>query len=377
MMLIKNCKIIYTDRIEEGNLLITNGKIAKINPEDMNDNEIIDAKGLYLAPGFIDIHIHGAGGHDTMDGTYEALNTIAKSVVKHGTTSFLATTMTCPTEEIQKALCAANEAITRGTQGANIIGVHLEGPFISSLMVGAQNPLYIQKPSIEAFKAIAEPYLSIIKAVTLAPEVEGSDELIGYLRSHQIAASIGHSKATYYEAMAGIQKGISHITHLYNAMTALHHRDAGIVGAAFESDVTAETICDGIHIDYPALRIAFKQKSTDRMILISDAMMACCMPEGTYALGGQKVIAKEGMVQLESGALAGSILTINKAVKNIYDHTDYALHEIIKMATYNPAKHCQVHERKGKIEEGFDADLILFNDNIEIQTAVVGGKVIA
>lgn len=373
-MFIKNCKIIYCDRIEEGSVLIKDGKIAAINPIEVDDVHIIDAKGLYLSPGFIDIHIHGAGGHDTMEGTYEAINEISKAIVKHGTTSFLPTTMTCPASEIYEAVCAIHDAQIKGTEGAEILGVHLEGPFISPLMIGAQSPLYIQKPSIESFKNLVGPYMPIIKSVTLAPEIEGALELIQFLRYHHIVASIGHSKATYHEAMCGIKEGISHTTHLYNAMTGLHHRDAGVVGAAFDSDVTTEAICDGAHIDYPALRIAIKQKSTDSMLLISDAMMACCMPSGRYSLGGQSVLSADGMVKLENGVLAGSVLTLDKAIKNVYENTNYELFEIIKMATYNSARHCKVHHRKGIIKEGFDADLVLFDESIKIQTVIVNGN---
>ncbi|MDF2612251.1 MAG: N-acetylglucosamine-6-phosphate deacetylase [Clostridia bacterium] len=372
-MLIKNCKIIYYDRIEEGCVLIKDGKIASINPKDVNDDHVIDAKGLYLSPGFIDIHIHGAGGHDTMDGTYEAINEISKAIVKHGTTSFLPTTMTSPINEIREAIHAVHAAKLNGTDGAEVLGVHLEGPFISPQMVGAQNPLYIQLPSVETFKDIVQNYMSIIKAVTLAPEVKGASELIRFLHDHHIVASIGHSKATYEEALLGIKDGVSHATHLFNAMTGFHHRDAGIVGAAFDSDITAEAICDGIHSTYPALRIAFKQKTPDRMLLISDAMMACCMPSGTYALGGQNVIAENGMAKLENGALAGSVLTIDKAIKNVYRNTSYNLFEIVKMATYNAAKHCQVDDRKGRIKEGYDADLVLFDESIHIHTVIVNG----
>ncbi len=376
-MLIKNCKVIYTDHIEEGSIVIRDGKIVQINPTLVNEDEVIDAKGLYLSPGFIDVHIHGAGGHDTMEGTYEALNNISKAIVKHGTTSFLATTMTTPIQEIKQAVYSVHDAMLRGTEGANILGVHLEGPFINPLMIGAQNPLYIQDPSVEIFENIVGPYISAIKSVTLAPEIEGADELIKFLRQHQIIASIGHSKATYTQAIHSINEGVSHITHLFNAMTGLHHRDGGVVGAAFNSHVTAETICDGVHIDYPVLRIALNQKSIDNMILISDAMMACCMPSGTYSLGGQNVVSENGAVRLKDGALAGSVLTLNQAIKNIYDHTDYELFEIVQMATYNPAKHARVDDRKGIIKEDFDADLVLFDENIQVQTVIVGGKVIS
>ena len=373
-MFIKNCRIIYLDRVEEGSILIKDGKIAAINPSVVSDQDTIDAKGAYLSPGFIDVHIHGAGGYDTMEGTYEGLNEISKAVAAHGTTSFLATTMTCPLEEIKGAVDAVYHAMSQGTDGAHILGVHLEGPFISPHMIGAQNPEHIQKPSLETFKYIVGKHMSIIKSVTFAPELEGADELITFLKSQGIIASIGHSKATYWEAIEGIEKGMSHITHLYNAMTGFHHRDPGIVGAAFDSDVTAEAICDGVHAVYPALRIALKGKSVDKMLLISDAMMACCMPKGTYMLGGQKVTSNGLSVHLENGALAGSVLTIDQAIRNLATNSNYELFEIIKMAAYNPAKHCGVQDRKGLIAEGFDADLVLLDENLEVQQVIVGGK---
>lgn len=375
-MLIKNCKLIFSDHIESGSVLIENGKIAAINPAQSIHDIVLDAQELYLSPGFIDVHIHGAGGYDTMDGTYEAINGISKAIVKHGTTSFLPTTMTCPKNEIQKAVSAVHEAKLRGTEGAEVLGVHLEGPFINPQMAGAQNPLYTQAPSASLLKELVGNDFSLIKTITLSPEVSGALEFIQLLKKHHITASAGHSKATYLEAAAGIEAGISHSTHLYNAMTGLHHRDAGVVGAVFDSDITAEIICDGIHISYPSLRVALKQKSPDNILLISDAMMACCMPDGKYSLGGQRVIAEKGVAKLENGALAGSVLTLDQAVKNLYEHTNCKLYEIIKMVSYNPAKHCQVHNKKGLIKEGFDADLVLFNELVEIKYVIVNGKLI-
>ena len=373
-MLIKNCKIIYKDEIELGSVLIENNKISKINPSKVNDDVVIDGGGLYLSPGFIDIHIHGAGGFDTMDGTYEAINNISKTIMNHGTTSFLPTTMTCSDSDIRKAVEAITEAINRGTEGAEVLGAHLEGPFISSEMIGAQNPKYIQAPSIDSFKKLVGENKNTIISITLAPEVPGALELIEYLDKEGIIASIGHSKGTFEDAIKGIACGITHSTHLFNAMTGFHHREAGVVGAVFNSDITTEVICDGIHISYPSLKIAFNQKTTDKVILITDAMMACGMAEGTYSLGGQEVFVKDNAARLENGALAGSILTLDKAVKNLHQNTSYELHEIIKMATYNPAKFCNVHHKKGLIKEGYAADLILFDENINVKKVMVGGR---
>lgn len=375
-MLIKNCRIVHEDRIEKGAVSLDSSKIEAINPEYYIDDEVIDAEGLYLAPGFIDIHIHGAGGYDTMDGTYEAINNISKTIVNNGTTSYLPTTMTCDMEDIKKAISAISEAVDRGTEGANVLGAHLEGPFISLFAIGAQNPKFIKWPSIETFVEIVQDKISYIKAVTLAPEIEGAKELIKFLCKNNIVVSAGHTKATYEETIEGIKCGISHATHLFNAMTGFQHREPGVVGAIFDTDITTEAICDGIHIAYPSIRVSLKQKTTDNMILITDAMSACGMAEGTYSLGGQAVFVKEGAARLENGALAGSILTLDKAIKNVLDNTKYELYEIVKMATSNAARHCGVAHRKGKIKEGYDADLVLFDENIDIKLVIVNGKIV-
>lgn len=373
-MLIKNCNIIYLDKIEKGSLLMENGCIKEINPTDYSDEDVLDAEGLYLSPGFIDVHIHGAGGCDTMDGTIESINTISETIVKHGTTAFTPTTMTVSIEDIRKSLAAIKAVKDKGSQGAHVLGVHLEGPFISPNAIGAQNPSYILNPSISNYNEIANDYEDIIISITLAPEVQGAKELIKYLSSKGIVCSLGHSKATYEEAIEAIECGACHTTHLFNAMSPLTHRNPGIVGATFDSNITTETISDGVHISYPVLRITYKQKGTDNVLLISDAMMACCMPNGDYSLGGQNVTVINGEARLKNGALAGSVLTLDKAVRNVYKNSNLPLNEIIKMASYNGAKHCKVHSHKGQIKEGYDADLILFDDEINIKKVFILGK---
>jgi N-acetylglucosamine-6-phosphate deacetylase len=373
-MLIKNCNIIYINKIENGSILIENGKIKEINPNTCSDEDILDAHGLYISPGFIDVHIHGAGGFDTMDGTVLAINTIAKTIVKHGTTSFTPTTMTVSIEAIKKSMKVIKQLKEEGTDGAHVLGAHLEGPFINPEAIGAQNPNYLLSPSISAYNEMVRDCEDAVVSVTLAPEVEGSKELIRYLSEKGIICSIGHTKATYDQTMEAIKCGACHSTHLYNAMTPLNHRDPGVVGAIFDSNITTETISDGIHISYPALRIAYKQKSTDKVLLITDAMMACSMPDGEYSLGGQSVTVTNGAARLKNGALAGSILTLDKAVNNVYKNSDLTLHEIVKMASYNGARHCKVHDHKGQIKEGYDADLILFDDDINIKKVFILGK---
>jgi N-acetylglucosamine-6-phosphate deacetylase len=373
-MLIKNCNIIYLNKIENGSILIKDGKIKEINPITCSDENIFDAHGLYISPGFIDVHIHGAGGFDTMDGTDEAINAIAKTIVKHGTTAFTPTTMTVSIEAIQKSMRVIKKLKQDGSEGAHVLGAHLEGPFISPEAIGAQNPNYLLPPSISAYNEMVRDCEDAVVSITLAPEVDGAKELIKYLSGKGIVCSLGHTKATYEEAMEAIKCGACHSTHLYNAMTPLNHRNPGVVGATFDSDITTETISDGIHISYPALRIAYKQKSTDKVLLITDAMMACSMPDGEYSLGGQSVTVANGAARLNNGSLAGSVLTLAKAVRNVYKNSNLPLYEIIKMASYNGAKHCKVHDHKGQIKEGYDADLILFDDDINIKRVFILGK---
>lgn len=373
-MLIKNCNIIYLNRIEQGSLLIENGKIKEINPLIYNNEDILDAGGLYVSPGFIDVHIHGAGGFDTTDGTIDAINNIAKTIVKHGTTSFVPTTMTISIEAIHRSMKFIKKLKKTGTEGAHVLGGHLEGPFINPKAIGAQNPDYILSPTISAYNEMVKDCEDAVVSITLAPEIPGSKELIKYLSEKGIICSIGHTKATYEEAIEAIKWGICHSTHLYNAMTPFNHRNPGVIGAIFDSDITTETISDGIHISYPSLRIAYKQKSTDNVLLISDAMMACSMIDGEYSLGCQNVTVNHGVARLKNGSLAGSVLTLDKAVKNVYKNSTLPLYEIVKMASYNGAKHCKVHNHKGQIKEGYDADLILFDDNINIKKVFVLGK---
>lgn len=375
-MLLKNCNIVFLDRIEKGSLLIENGIIKEINPSETKVQKAIDCKGLYVSPGFVDVHIHGAGGHDTMDGTFEAINEISKTICKYGTTSFTPTTMTMSADDILKSMISIKKAKIEGTDGAIVLGAHLEGPFISPSAIGAQNPNYLISPSYENFESMTGDAIDAVVSITMAPEVEGAKELASILSSKGIRCSMGHTKATYEEAIDGIKHGFCHSTHLFNAMTGFTHREPGVVGATFDSDITTETISDGIHISYPSLRVAYKQKGTDKTLLVTDAMCACGMPDGTYALGGQPVIVKRGAARLENGALAGSILTLNRAIKNLYDNTDYPLYEIVKMASYNGAKYCRVDDKKGQIKENFDADLTIFDENIDVKMTIIGGKVV-
>lgn len=375
-MYIQNAKIIYPDRIESGSVSIQDQRITGINGEIPDKNDmIIDGQGLYLAPGFIDIHIHGAGGHDTMEGTPEALDSIATTIAAQGTTAFLPTTMTTPVDRINHALRAIGQRRDGGGPGAQVLGAHLEGPFISGAAIGAQNPAYLQEPSIDVYQAMTEGCGDVPVSITMACELEGSDALITYLAGQGLVVSIGHSNATYEEVCRAVAAGASHTTHLFNGMSGLHHREPGVVGATFDLEaLTTEVITDGIHISWPVLRTTFRQKGTDQVCLISDAMMACGMPDGVYELGGQEVIVADKAARLRTGSLAGSVLTLREAVRNVTRHCGIPLHEAVKMATLNPARFCGVDDHKGRIAPGYDADLVLFDEDFQIKQVIIGGK---
>ena len=368
MRAIVNAKIITHEEVLEGYNLLFSNKIIRISKELPIWAKVIDAKGLYLSAGFIDIHIHGSNGFDVMDGTEEALREIAKSLLQTGTTSFLATTMTMSQDDIYFALL--NVQNFEQNRGANLLGVHLEGPFINPVKHGAQNPHYIQKPNME----LIAPFMDIVKMITLAPEVEGGQEFVRYMKEHypEVVLSIGHSDASYEESKEIFKWGVSHATHLFNAMNPLHHREPGIVGAVLEADeVSCDVIADLIHIHPSFFKLLHRLKKNE-LILITDAMRAGCLQCGVSEIGGQKVIVNNGEARLEDGTLAGSVLKLNEALKNFYEHTSIGLPELLNMVTKTPAEKLGLN--KGLLKEGYDADLVLFDEEFTIKTLFIDGK---
>ncbi|MBD3798161.1 MAG: N-acetylglucosamine-6-phosphate deacetylase, partial [Campylobacterales bacterium] len=325
-----NAKIILEDKIAEDLVVIYDENISQIIIKEelvSYDNiETIDIDGAYLSAGFIDIHIHGSGGADTMDATFDALHTISNTILSTGTTSFLATTMTMSKDKIVGALENISSNKNRVT-GAKIIGVHMEGPYINPAMCGAQDINYIQSPSLE----IIDEYNDIIKMITLSPEVEGGYAFIKEIKEKypHIILSIGHSNANYEEATKSFDAGISHATHLGNAMSGLHHRNPGVLGATLNSNITCDVIADLIHTHKATLELFWKIKK-EKLILITDSMRAGCMKCGEYSLGGQKVIVENGKAVLENGKLAGSVLKLNEALKNMTKNTDMDLIDAVK-----------------------------------------------
>lgn len=367
-ILLGNC--IVTDK----DILIEDGKIAAIGNGFTSDN-IIDANGNYVAPGFIDIHIHGSDGADTMDGTFDSINTISKLIAKHGTTSFLPTTMTEDTTKIKNAIKNVYNNFEK-VEGAQILGLHMEGPFINPNQRGAQNEKYILKPSVDNFLNLVEDHIGIVKLVTVAPEIENASDLIQFLKNKGIIVSLGHTDANFYEVKSGVEAGITHATHVFNAMKGFHHREVGALGAVFDLDISAEVIADGIHSVFPAIRTLIKQKGKNNVNLITDAMMAAGLTDGKYELGGQTVYVKDGAARLENGVLAGSTLTLDKAFRNILWNTDLSINDVSKLASYNSAKVIGLKDRKGLIKENYDADIVIFDENINIQSTIVNGKTV-
>jgi N-acetylglucosamine-6-phosphate deacetylase len=375
--LLKDVHLFLPDKtIDCGFLLINDGIIEKLGYS--KDCPVIDKpyKLIQLSPdqavipGFIDLHIHGSSGADTMDATEEALQTIAAAMPKEGTTSFLATTMTTHKSDIQKALenAAAYVAQHNHPGKAEVLGIHLEGPFISPKRIGAQNPDFVVSPSIDQFKEWQSSANGNIKLVTIAPERPGGMELVRFLTDKGVVSSIGHSDATYEQVVQAIEAGLTHATHLYNGMRPLHHREPGVVGAVFLHDeIKSEIIVDGVHSRPEMVRLAYRNKGKEGLILITDAMRAQCLGNGEYDLGGQNVTVTGKSAQLADGTLAGSIVTLQEAAKNMMDFTSCGIREIIQMASVNPAKQINVFDRKGSIEKGKDADLVIWGqDGIEM-----------
>lgn len=381
-ILLKGVQVYAEDiLIENGFIKINNGKIVEIGSmeelEKENEFEIIELPGQYKAiPGLIDVHIHGVNGADTMDATKEALDIMVTALPKEGTTSFLATTMTQEGKQIENALINAGQYIEKQKPNgkAEILGLHLEGPFVNAKRAGAQPIQHIIDPDLALFQKWQNLTNGNIKLVTLAPERPGGLEMIRYLKSNGIIASIGHTDATFDEVDQAIDAGANHVTHLFNQMRGLHHREPGVVGAAFLRDeLKAEIIVDGVHVRPEMVKLAFKQKQSEGLILITDSMRAKCLKNGKYDLGGQEVTVKNGKAVLEDGTLAGSILKLGHAVKNIISYTGCSFDDAIEMASVNPAKQLNMYDRKGSIAVGKDADIVILDEQLEVYMTLCRG----
>lgn len=385
-ILFKNAEVYLENEIvTNGYILVADGKIKEVGTLDtlqqhsIEDVTVIELEeGTKIIPGFIDVHIHGAGGADTMDATSEALHTMAIHLPQEGTTSFLATTMTQSKEKIVQALRNAAQYVEQSNDGAEseVLGLHLEGPFINPGKKGAQPLEHIVEPNIELFKEWQKEAGNHIKLVTVAPEMPNGLEFIKYLSENGVTASIGHTDSTFLQVKHAVDAGATQVTHLYNGMRGLHHREPGTAGAALLFDeLKVELISDGIHISPEMIQLAMNAKGTDGALLITDSMRAKCLKNGRYELGGQPVIVADGRASLEDGTLAGSTLKMIDSVRNMLQFTSLTLQEVIKLASVNPAKQVRVFDRKGSIEVGKDADIVILNSQLDITMTICRGKI--
>ena len=369
-------KIILKDRILQDSALLYSDVIEGIVPLGSvpEDAEIIDAKGGYVAPGLIDMHIHGYLGKDVCDGEEESIRTISKGLLANGVTGYLPTTMTVDMKVIRKALevCRDLKEESKDWDGSVILGCHAEGPFISESKKGAQDAKYILKPDAKFVKE----YADIIKTITLAPETDENDfaAIREITRDTDVVISMGHTSADYETAMASVNAGVKHVTHLFNAMTPLQHRAPGVVTAAMNADISCELIVDTFHVDASLYNMLWKLKGR-KLCFITDCLPAGGLPEGEYTLGGAKIIYRGIVCRLEDGTVAGSVLHLNKGVWNVYTNSDIPLYECVNCASLNVATTLGLDKIKGSLEIGKDADIIITDSEFNVEKTIIGGKI--
>ncbi len=353
------------------------GRIASVRPgEERVEAAVLDGTGCYVLPGFIDVHVHGAVSRDTMDADPAALAEMARFFAAHGVTSFLPTTMTAPHADTLHAVQAVAEVAERDTGGARILGVHLEGPYISPVFPGAQLPEAIRTPNLREYAELAAA--GPVRMITLAPEQPGAAELIEAARRQGVTVVAGHTNATYEQFEEAVARGVTQATHTYNAMTGLHHRKPGVLGGVLSDDaVFAQLIADNIHVHPAAMKILARCKGAERTVLITDAMRAAGLPEGESELGGQRVIVRDGQCRLADGTLAGSILTLDRGLRNFMAAAGWSLAEAWPAGSRTPAASLGLGGGYGTLAVGAPADCVLLDrDGLAVVATVVGGRVV-
>lgn len=381
-LLITNANVVTRDRVLEGGaVLVQDGIIQRVISTEEADQiadvqETLNADGAWLLPGFVDVHVHGGGGGDFMDASAEAFDAITRFHAAHGTTAMLATTVT----QSREALTSVFEAVN-GYQGsyARLVGIHLEGPFVSPKMAGAQNPSFMLPPQQSWLEAWEEQYPGLLRLLTLAPEYEGALELIEWLDQHGIVAACGHTEASYDRMQEAAQHGLRHAVHTFNAMKGLHHREPGTVGAVLTDDrIVAEIIADGHHVHPAGIALLARMKTKNNLVLITDAISAAGLGNGQYSLGGLDVTVKDGVATLTHGnSLAGSTLTMIGALRFMVERVGLSVAEASELASYNPAKQLGMEDRIGSIARGLQADLLLVGKDLNIQKVWIEGSLVS
>jgi len=378
-LLIKNARVITPVAAwPQGWLLCRAGRIAALGsgevPDFNNGVETIDARGLTLLPGFIDLHVHGAVGHEAMDANPDGLRAMARFYAQHGVAAFLTATWTDSRARITAALETVAELRGPQPEGATLLGVYLEGPYLNPVRCGAQSTTHIRRA--ERDEALAFLDSGAIRLVALAPEFEENHWLISECARRGITVSAAHTAATYDEVRHAVALGLTHATHTYNAMTGLHHREPGTLGAVMASpEISAELIADNIHVHPASMAILYRAKGPDRLVLVSDAIRAAGMPEGEFQIDERTVMLRDGAIRLPDGTLAGSGLTMERALHNLIEATGEPVETLWKTSSLNPARAIHIADRKGSLEAGKDADLVLVDDQITVHLTVTEGRV--
>ena len=370
-MIIKNGLVFTEDgKFEEKELYIEGDKISS-----RENGSVLDASGLYVIPGLTDIHFHGCVGYDFCDGTQEAIEKMAQYQLSNGITTICPASMTFSEEQLTGIF--ANAAAYKSETGATLVGINMEGPFISMEKKGAQNGEYIHKPDAEMFERLQAAANGLIKLCDIAPEVEGAIECIEKI-SDKVTVSLAHTAADFDIATDAFKKGAKHVTHLYNAMNPYTHRAPGPIGAACDDEkVMVELICDGVHSHPSTVRTTFKMFGDDRIVLISDSMMACGLEDGQYTLGGQAVTVKGNLATLtELGNIAGSVTNLMKCMRKAVKEMQIPLESAVKCATANPAKAIGIYDKYGSLTPGKQADVVLLDKDLEIKYIVKSGKIV-
>lgn len=385
---IKNGTVVTGGKCFSGNVVIADGIISYVGPDGQDvpaDAEVIDARGCYVSPGFIDMHTHGAGGADFMDGTVEAYLTAARMHAVHGTTLLYPTTLTSTNELLFASFDTYRQAVEKNTEGARFGGMHLEGPYFNPVFAGAQDPRYLRNPRPEEYLEILDRCPDLARW-SFAPELEGSEEFAAELKKRGIVASIGHTNATFQDCDASFRSGARLMTHFYSCMSTVTRRNAyriaGVVEYGYIQDgMDIEIIADGIHVPKDLLHLLLKIKGVERISLVTDSMRAAGMPEGPSVLGGlsdgQDVIVEDGVAKLmDRSAFAGSVATADRLVRTMVNVAGCSIGDAVRMITENPARVMGISDRKGSLKVGMDGDVVIFDKDINVRNTIIGGKII-
>jgi len=367
--------VVTNKRIDKNMIIeIKDGKIIFVGKKEKEDLPCYQVEG-WICPGFIDTHIHGLNGQDFMDCSKEGFYRIQNGLPSFGVTSFLSTSRAATLEDIKTFLLLNKLIVAENRGGARLLGIHLEGPWINQKYKGAQKAEYILDPAIEEVKSLLQMAGNLIKIVTLAPELPNATDVIQLLKEKKVAISAGHTDASYEEMEMAIQYGLSRVTHCFNGMGPLTHRNLTAAFAALDlQELHCELIADGIHVHSKIIELLYRMKGVDHLTLISDCTGTNQLPDGCHQIGGKTVYKSGGKVSLANGSLAGSSLTLDKAVQYIIQKSRIPIEEAVQMASYNPAVVCGVSEHKGRIAVGFDADVVILTNDLEVESTIIDGN---